>query len=92
MGKHIFPPMMVCMPDKTFPTDAELTTWQAGFDGPLFSLPGTDGATLAQEGDDAVRVTRALGARIRSGSRPHPLDYSHTGGSTAWPGFSPRGQ
>ncbi|MXO70821.1 TonB-dependent receptor plug domain-containing protein [Alteraurantiacibacter buctensis] len=26
--------------DSTFPTDAEFSTWQAGVNGPLFSLPG----------------------------------------------------
>jgi hypothetical protein len=49
-------------------TRLDVSLEQAGQTHPLFSLPGTEGATLAQEGNDAVRLTRALGARSVPGS------------------------
>ena len=45
---------------------------QNGKQYPLFALPGTDGATLKQESEDRVRVTRDVGRRsikeLRSGA------------------------
>ena len=39
--------------DATFPTDAKLTTWQAGLNGPLFMLPGGDvKLAVGYEGQD----------------------------------------
>jgi iron complex outermembrane receptor protein len=39
--------------DATFPTNADLKTWQAGFNGPLFSLPGGEvKAAVGYEGQD----------------------------------------
>jgi len=39
--------------DSTFPTDAKLTTWQAGLNGPLFRLPGGDvKLAVGYEGQD----------------------------------------
>ena len=48
-------------------TRLDVSLEQAGQTHPLFSLPGAEGATLAQEGPDAVRLTRALGARSVKG-------------------------
>jgi iron complex outermembrane receptor protein len=46
--------------DATFPTDADLDTWQAGFSGPLFSIPG--GQVKAAVGYEAQDFTMVLGA------------------------------
>jgi iron complex outermembrane receptor protein len=43
--------------DATFPTNAKLTTWQAGLNGPLFALPGGDvKLAVGYEGQDFTQT------------------------------------
>lgn len=43
--------------DATFPTNADMKTWQAGLNGPLFGLPGGDvKVALGYEGQDFTMV------------------------------------
>jgi iron complex outermembrane receptor protein len=43
--------------DATFPTNAKLTTWQAGLNGPLFMLPGGDvKLAVGYEGQDFTQT------------------------------------
>ncbi len=55
--------------DATFPTNGDLDTWQAGFNGKLFSLPGGDvKAALGYEGQDFTMVLGAGTAAVTGGS------------------------
>src|SRR5690606_33128522 len=61
--------------DTTFPTNAEMKTWQAGLNGPVFGLPGGDvKVALGYEGQDftmfissGLREERAYTREVHSG-------------------------
>jgi iron complex outermembrane receptor protein len=59
--------------DATFPTNGEFTTWQAGFDGPLFALPGGEvKAAIGYEGQDFTMIlARGLGTEQTYNRKVH---------------------
>ncbi len=66
---------LVFAADATFPTNAEMKTWQAGLNGPLFALPGGDmKVALGYEGQDftmfissGLPEERAYDRKVHSG-------------------------
>ena len=76
--------------DATFPTNAELKTWQAGFNGPLFSLPGGEvKAALGYEGQDftmilntATPTERTFNRKVNSGYAELPVPIFGAGNAT----------
>lgn len=48
--------------DATFPTNAEMKTWQAGFNGPLFSMPG--GQVKAAVGYEGQNFSMAISSGL----------------------------
>jgi iron complex outermembrane receptor protein len=79
--------------EATFPTDAKLTTWQAGFDGPLFSLPGGDvKMAVGYEGQDFTMILGAGTNAVRTYNRTVQSGYAEVllpifGPGNATPGF-----
>ncbi len=79
--------------DSTFPTNAELMTWQAGVDGPLFSLPGGDvKVALGYEGQDFTMIINSGIADERPYNRKVHSGYAELnvpifGFDNAMPGF-----
>ncbi len=62
--------------DATFPTNAELKTWQAGFNGPLFSLPGGEvKAAVGYEGQDFTMILGAGTPTVRTFTRKVNSEY-----------------
>jgi iron complex outermembrane receptor protein len=62
--------------DATFPTNGDLKTWQAGFNGPLFSLPGGDvKAAVGYEGQDFTMVLGAGTPTVRTFNRKVNSEY-----------------
>jgi len=62
--------------DATFPTNADLDTWQAGFNGKLFSLPGGDvKAALGYEGQDFTMVLNSGTPNYRRFNRKVNSEY-----------------
>ncbi len=62
--------------DATFPTNADLDTWQAGFNGPLFALPGGEvKAALGYEGQDFTMILGAGTATVRTFNRKVNSEY-----------------
>jgi iron complex outermembrane receptor protein len=62
--------------DATFPTNGDLKTWQAGFNGSLFSLPGgAVKAALGYEGQDFAMTLAAGTADVSHYSRKVNSEY-----------------
>jgi iron complex outermembrane receptor protein len=62
--------------DATFPTNGDLDTWQAGFSGPLFNLPGGQvKAAVGYEGQDFTMVLGAGTPTYRQFNRKVDSEY-----------------
>ena len=79
--------------DSTFPTNADLSTWQAGVDGPLFTLPGGEvKIALGYEGQDFTQIINSDLADERIYNRKVHSGYAEVnlpifGPDNAIPGF-----
>lgn len=63
--------------ESTFPTNAELTTWQVGFDGPVMDLPGGQvKAAVGYEGQDFTMILGAGTANVRTYDRTVDSAYA----------------